>query len=299
MNWKSVDTAGVPAVPSMLNNEEKQFLYWYAKTQYSGTGEMVDLGAFLGASAAALGAGLRENATVDVKSRRIHSYDFFSYIDSFYGPLIPGEHLNDGDDTLPVFWKHLGDLSPLVTAVKGDITAASWSIPIELLFVDFTQNWQHHEDVVRIFYPHLQSGAVLVHQDYNYVLCYWLHIWMEYYWENFELISLHIKDSSAAWRLIRPLPSTAYDTPLQTILDTDELLGLIDRSFARYAGRDEPVHDCLLRCARARFFLHAHGKDAARREAALIPDIHPDISHLKDEIERFDPSTYAGFFKYP
>jgi hypothetical protein len=78
-----------------------------------------------------------------------------------------------------------------VTAVKGDICQASWpEQDIEILFVDFTHHWRHHEAVVRIFYRHMVPGrSLLIHQDYVYTLCYWLHVFMEFCRDSFDLVS--------------------------------------------------------------------------------------------------------------
>jgi predicted O-methyltransferase YrrM len=71
--WRTAPLDRIPVVPGMLGPEELQFLYLSAQKFFTGTGEIVDAGAFLGASAAALGAALRDNPRVTDKARRIHS----------------------------------------------------------------------------------------------------------------------------------------------------------------------------------------------------------------------------------
>ncbi len=176
--------------PGMLGGEERQFLYFAARDFYAGMGEIVDAGAFLGASAGALAAGLRDNPRVHDKFRRITSYDLFEFAE-FYRTYVPDAPLRPGDDTRPLFHEFVGRLGEHVTSVKGDICQASWpERDIEILFVDFTHHWRHHEAVVRIFYRHMVPGrSLLIHQDYVYTLCYWLHVFMEFYRDSFDLVS--------------------------------------------------------------------------------------------------------------
>src|SRR5437763_14459691 len=78
--------AEITRVKTMLSAQELELLYTLARDRYSGRGEIVDGGAFLGGSTLALACGLRDNARVANKSRRIHSYDLFvsdSYVSQF------------------------------------------------------------------------------------------------------------------------------------------------------------------------------------------------------------------------
>jgi hypothetical protein len=296
MEWCDVPFSVLPDIPGMLVGEEQQFLYWYARDKYTGAGEIVELGAFLGLSSSTLAAGLAANPRCTDKRARIHSFDRFEYDKSFYAAYLD-EPLAEGADTLPIVRRNLGPHADYVAAVKGDIAATRWGSPIELLFVDFTQTWQQHDAVARIFYPHLQIGSYLAHQDYLHVVCYWLHVWMEFYSNYFRCVSPHIRNATAVWELVKPLPPEAFSVSLASMLRINEILSLMDRSFARYAGRGEPVYDVLLQCARVRFLLHAYGPAAARGEAAKLPPIHPAVDQLRDEVERWarqSPSDYEG-----
>jgi hypothetical protein len=291
--WRDVAPQEVPNPPSMLHLQERQFLYWYAKAIYDGRGALVDLGAFLGASAACMAAGLARNPAA--RPGIVHSFDFFTYAD-FHAALVPDCGLAPGDDTVPLFWRHVGPHRQFVRVVKGDITRAQWNAPIAFLFVDFTQSWDHHQRVIETFYPHLQVGSYLAHQDYIYVLCYWLHIWMERWSACFQTVAAHVPASTAAWKLVKPLPPEAF-LPLNAQLAAPELLALLDRSIARYATASDVVR-MMLGCARARFFVHVYGPDAAADIAASLP-AHPLVLQLRDEIARWrqGPSPYAGFFR--
>ena len=87
MEWREVPLSVLPDVPGMLGGEERQFLYWYARDKYTGAGEIVELGAFLGQSASALAAGLAANPRCTDKSGRVHSFDRFGYEKSTSIPI--------------------------------------------------------------------------------------------------------------------------------------------------------------------------------------------------------------------
>ena len=132
-------------VPGMLAVEERQFLYHLARDVYRDYGEILDIGAFLGASACALAAGLRDNPRPIRRSRRIRSYDFFTYGD-FYAGYVPEGPWKNGDDTLPVFRRHTAPFAESIEPVPGDICVQQWDgQPIDILFLDFTQAWDHHQ----------------------------------------------------------------------------------------------------------------------------------------------------------
>src|SRR5260370_7961703 len=59
----------------MLGLEERKLLYQLARYVYTGTGAVVELGAFCGASTCCLAAGLRDNPRAG--GQRVHSYDSF------------------------------------------------------------------------------------------------------------------------------------------------------------------------------------------------------------------------------
>jgi hypothetical protein len=302
--WESVPIERIPQAPGMLSALELKLLYHLARDVYSGEGAIVDAGAFLGSSAAALAAGLRDNPRVRDKKKRITSYDLFEY-QSFCEPYFEGRGFHDGDDLLPVFAESLGDLAELVTPVKGDICRQTWAGgDIEILFVDFTQNWDHDDFVVKTFFSKMVPGqTTLVHQDYVYTVCYWLHVFMEEYADSFEPISRFVPGATAVWRYIRPLPDEVFERPTSSLVPISRMFEHIDRSIARYQG----VYAGLLDIARNRLVLHAYGAEKAADELEALrarygeqPALGPHMDVLGDQIEglRGQPSPWAHRFVF-
>jgi hypothetical protein len=148
----------------------------------------------------------------------------------------------------------------------------------------------------------LKLGGVLAHQDYLYVLCYWLHIFMERYEAHFEPIARLIENSTAAWRYIAPLPEEAFARGLNEVLTFDEMLALLDHSIERY---EEPWRG-MLKIARGRFHWHALGGDAAADQLRLLeaeygdsPTLRPHIEVFADELRNWPDARnrYDGFFR--
>lgn len=293
--WTIIDPALSPKLPAMLGGEEQQFLYWLGLE--SDDRPLVDLGTFLGASAASMAAGAQRAGS----SSKVHSYDLFTY-GPWCAPYGMGDGWNDGDDTLPWVQQQLGELRGRIGLNKGDICSQRWDgEPIGALFVDFTQNWHHHNHVCRAFLPHLRIGGVLAHQDYIYVVCYWLHVFMERYADHFEQMSPLIMNGTAAWRYVDPLPAEALAGDLQMRMTFSEMLELLERSIGRYEGT---ARDLLL-IARGRFFLHARGPDAAQVECDELvrnntnPLATPHIELFANEIPRWprQGGPYQDFFR--
>lgn len=293
--WSDIDLALTPQLPAMLGAEEQQFLHWLG--QQNRGGAIVDLGAFLGASAACMSAG----ASSVNGSDPLYSYDLFTY-GPWCEPFGMGDGWTDGEDTAKFVRGLLWPWRERIRLVKGDIVAQTWEHGgIDALFVDFTQNWTHHNHVCRAFLPHLRLGGILAHQDYVYVLCYWLHVFMERYADHFENLSLWIRNSTAAWRYTEPLPQEATTRGLNELLTWNEMLELIERSAECYQGAAR----CMIELARVRFFLHSKGIDAATQEWTAVErqfgasEQQHLIEDTRAEIARWprDGGPYAGFFR--
>jgi hypothetical protein len=302
MSWRSIElSTHLASLPAMLGAEERQFLYWLGCEAYSGAGEIVDLGSFLGGSAACLAAGVQANGRAIEKTSRVHSFDRFEFAD-YHRPFLPGFSGPAGASTLPEFEQNVAPYAPIVRAYVGDICTQRWDRPIEILFVDFTRSWQDHDALAAKFYRRLIPGrSILVHQDYIYVLCYWLHAFMEFYAGCFEFLEPHVLYGTAAWRLRKKLPAKACWTPLYRRLSVDDIGALIDRSIGRYRTRltDDNYMTPLL-IARCRFEWHARGRTAAKRMIERL-GLDPAQSHTAQFLDELatsqDDSPQAEIFR--
>ena len=71
--YKSIQLPSLPPVPTMITDDEKQYLYWLGRDIVSGSGAIVEIGTWFGCSAGYLGAGLRDAG----KEVPFHCFDRF------------------------------------------------------------------------------------------------------------------------------------------------------------------------------------------------------------------------------
>lgn len=171
-------------VKTMLSAQELNLLYSLAQHSYTGRGEIVDGGAFLGGSTLALACGLRDNAQVGDKSFRIHSYDYF-VADHFVAQFIPG--FPEGQSTRSYFDGVIAPVASHVAVHEGDLTTFPWPAhrPIEILFIDVAKSWETNDFLLHQFFPRLDVGSFVIQQDYHWPHTPWISITMELLKDSF------------------------------------------------------------------------------------------------------------------
>lgn len=163
----------------MLSAQELELLYVLGRDVYSGHGEIVDGGAFLGGSTLALGCGLRDNPRVADKAGRIHSYDLFA-ADHYARRFVPAGP--DGSSTRAFYDEAIAPVASLVTVHEGDICTFPWNpaTPIEVLFIDVAKTWAINDFLLHQFFPRLIPGVShVIQQDYHWPHTPWISITME------------------------------------------------------------------------------------------------------------------------
>ena len=170
--WADVDPAPLENLPAQLNLDERQLLFHLARNYFTGVGEIVDAGSFLGGSASCLALGLRDNPRLDPagKAGRIHSYDIFTYAPWIGEKWLSSEDYSEGQSFLSVYHDNLGELAPHVAIHPGPIESAFWrSGPIEILFLDVCKTPMVSDAAHSLFLPHAIPGrTVFIQQDYTH-----------------------------------------------------------------------------------------------------------------------------------
>jgi hypothetical protein len=170
--------AELTQVKTMLSAQELELLYTLARDRYTGRGEIVDGGAFLGGSTLALGSGLRDNPGAFSKQGRIHSYDLF-VSDVFVTRFIEG--YPEGTSTRPYYDSVIADVVSHVTVHEGNITTMPWPSDrsIEIFFIDVAKSWDINDFLLHQFFPRLMPGSTVIQQDYHWPHTPWISITME------------------------------------------------------------------------------------------------------------------------
>ena len=191
----------------MTCESEQLWLRNYAENVYTGTGEIIELGPWMGSYTIPLATGLMKRKFL-LPHRKVHSFDCFIWIkwmDSqragIWHPWKPGESF------LPEYMKRIGYLAPYVEVHAGDLLDVTWDWPVEFICVDAMKSWELTNAILRQFYTKLllDIGRVF-HQDYKFEGCPWIHLvhWVlkDYFWidPNIEY------STTVVFRLHKPIP---------------------------------------------------------------------------------------------
>lgn len=203
-------------------------LHALCRNYYSGQGQIVDAGPFLGGSTVAMLDGLIKNPSFDPKRCRVHSYDLFKVGDAennTWGSL--GQELGSGQGFLDKFKENLGDKREYVVIHAGDILSESWSEgPIEILFIDIAKTPEILAHVEKTFFPYLIPGkSIIIHQDYQYPGCPWHYLSMTRYREYMSLVE-YLPCNSAVFFLEKEIPQDVLTSFDYRALGDDERLAL-------------------------------------------------------------------------
>jgi hypothetical protein len=278
----------------MLGRVEGALLYFMARDYFKGFGEIIDAGAFLGASSYCLGKGLEDNAGLRSKSGRLHAYDLFELwreqesTDRFMAyelKRIFGLNLSENESTLHLYMANLGVLARHIRIYRGDITLMNWcGRPIEILFLDICKSrriWQH---ILKTFYPSLIPGiSVVIHQDYHHPLLPFIHVGQERLSPYFEIVEVKAEDS-AAFKLVERIPERVLNEVALYEFDYFTEMKLMDSAIERLPGQNRH-----LRIAKAQL-LRQNGRIAEAR--ILIDQLKQEVEEAKDD-PRFP--VYIGF----
>lgn len=175
---------------------------WMRK-EFTGSGHVVELGALIGASSAAIARGLRD------RPAQVTTYDGFDwcYVDP---PGLLAHYKDQGLGLREVYDRRTAGRPP-GTVRSGDILGHRWSgEPIELLYVDLAKTWPIWNHLAGSFVPALAVGGVIVQQDWAHSMTPWLHLWQHRWRDHFETLGHVPHGGTAAFRLRRPLPPEAF-----------------------------------------------------------------------------------------
>ncbi len=283
----------------MTVKSEQTFCRHYARDSYTGAGEIVDLGCWLGATTIAFSKGLRKNVNLapGAKLKRIHSYDLFQWHPTMdrevKGTSVDGK-FRTGDNFLPEFEARTDPFKEHFSIHAGDVSAHQWKgDPIEMLFVDAMKLPATARAIVRIFYPHLIPGvSVVAHQDFAHFFTGWIHLIQYRLRDYFEFDSEVKRACTVVFRLTKSIPAELLDQDwsLEKI-SLAELNAAFDYSASLVsADKQEQIAS-----ARAMAHVHRGEQDLAEQVAKnflwknvadlLYRDQRPDLVDVREAMD--------------
>ena len=265
----------------MTSGNEQTFCRNYARETYTGAGEIVDLGCWMGATTVSFAKGLRRNPrlTPERRRKRVHSYDLFRWHPTMErevkGTPLEGKY-REGDSFLPEFEARTAEWSEYFSVNAGDIKAAPWTGgPIELLFVDAMKWPDTAAYILKDFYPHLVPGLSLVaHQDFGDFYTGWIHLIQYRLREYFEFFQEVKKSATVVFKLKSAIPAALLDQ--DCFLDRasmEEITAAFDYSASLVSKSMQE------RVAAGRAMAHFHRGEPTLAERAMLDFI---LNHLGD-----------------
>lgn len=290
--WQLSDGRG------MIFDDERRLLYVLARDYYCGDGSIIDGGTYLGDSSLALGHGLKDRQYPAAPV--IHAYDLFIIDEgSIENHLVesdaPGRTLKGGDNVQFIYENRTAEVSQYIQIHAGDVTQMQWTGgPIEILFSDISKSWGVNDYIMQNWIPSLiPERGILIQQDQVQQYHVWVGITMEMLSDHFEYID-YVKNSSAVYRLRRPIPKADLTRCLSANISNDDMerayLGYLERFRRVGMGRYTGWHLGMVEVGLiATYGFHIGDMDKARHAwdacAEKFSNV-PDTMHRLNEIKR-------------
>lgn len=245
----------IPVIPAMTTEAERAFYYETVKANCS-RGEIVELGAWLGASTAWIAAGIRDAG----EYKRAHVYDRFvskpghaAKVKAFYN-----DHGLNGD--IPIgpafeqFKENLGpDLLRFVEPHQCEIKQLTWDRgPIAVLITDAPKRVPEISSILGKFTACLLPGAIMAWQDFCHFPSYEIAASLYRLREHLEFVAGIVPGTTLAFRVASEWPVEAISTKALSLerWTVDE----IDQAWAYWLDGYVPAEKAsLFRCGAAMF----------------------------------------------
>lgn len=225
-------------IPTMLSEEEGQFLYWLTRDYARGVGAVCDLGCFAGGSTARLAAGVAAAG----RPGPVFAYDHFRIEDNqkerylYPAGIAPftGHDMQDAVRHLLAPW------TGIVTLCPGDILKNGWSgDPVEILFIDAAKSPAAADGIAAGFYPHLIPGrSIIIQQDYQH----WRQPWVPAQMERLSDVTLPIascQKGTVAFLVTQAITPDRLAAAKVGGLDDSTLMRLLQRALHRFPDRPQ------------------------------------------------------------
>lgn len=253
----------------LTSRMEQSYFRHYARTEYTGAGEIVDLGSWLGSTTIPLAQGVRANPNLPPNPGcKIHAYDLF-----VWKPLmeraVAGTELEgrfrDGDSLVDEFKRRTQPWADLIRVNAGDLRQIGWNgDPIEFLLVDAMKSWKLAECICTQFYPCLiPNRAVVLHQDFAHCYTPWIHLLNYRLRDHLEFLHDVSHGGSTAFRYRSEFPRELLAQPYSfDAFSDDDIKRAFDLSMSLVAKRKQPN----IAAAKVMLFIQTGDRERARHE---------------------------------
>ena len=197
---------------------ERKYLQDYAQNDYSGAGEIVELGCWLGSLTVPLLLGLKQNRVASKGLDTVHAYDIFQWeewMEPHYNKTVFSTHPKPGQSFLAEFAHQVlpYNTEGRLVVHAGDLLRAGWcGRQIEMLVVDVMKSWELANGVLKDFYSCLIPGKSYVfHQDFSHWYTSWIHLIQYHLRDYFEPIVDLPGCCTFVFKHTKPIPEEALN----------------------------------------------------------------------------------------
>jgi hypothetical protein len=196
----------------MTSKTEQNYFEKYGEQIYSGKGEIVDLGCWLGSTTIPLLRGLLKNPAFEKSSRKVYAYDLFVWYDwmnsSLIGTNLVGKY-KEGDRFLDEFKKRTEKYASHIEICAGDLAEIGWNgNKIEFLLIDAMKNWELSNAIVKHFFGSLAADeSYILHQDFGHYFTPWIHL-LHWNFRDYFVFVEDVPDSgSTVFKCVKKIPA--------------------------------------------------------------------------------------------
>jgi hypothetical protein len=192
-------------IPAMTTDAERECFYRLAK-EGAGKGEVVELGAWLGAGSAWIAAGVRDSGV----DRKAKVYDRF---EAKGNHAVKVEHwrknhgVNEVAEGTPLeqFRINLGPLLQYVEPTRAEIGGIKWSGgPVSVLICDAPKRVREISAVLTAFRKALQPGSVMAWQDFCHFPSYEIPACLYRLRDHIEFVEAVVPGTTMVFRVTKP-----------------------------------------------------------------------------------------------
>ncbi len=179
------------SIGHMMRLKELQLVYQIARDYVQPGRHIIDAGTFLGASAAAISAGLADRPDRELFYRKVHSYDSFINANDFYARFLHGS-VELGGSFLAHFLDNIRPYHEYVNVYPGDFLKSRWiDQPIGFFFNDISKSRELDAHIWRHYTPHWLPGeTIFVQQDFVHIQAPYVHVALGAVIDNFEPLAI-------------------------------------------------------------------------------------------------------------
>jgi hypothetical protein len=285
--WKIVDFDYPAQISTMISDEEKQYLYWLTSSVWRGSGQVVEIGPWLGGSTYCLAAGMQSSGHETKK--RLVVYDNFVWRE--FMSERDTAVLKPGDCFHSEFRKNISTYKSIVDSYKqalpdefiqSDQDAISKryvkeenvaifqglpnSQPVEILFVDGAKSWLGLKHLLfHVTERLIPAESILVCQDFKYWGNYWVPLMLTFLSEYLQPIHNVLSATTITFRLVKPIPRNVLEALANHIAEvpTNDSLAALDRAAEMLRKNEDALGSAHVRLGKVMFLSHQNMLDQA------------------------------------